>query len=206
MKIKEIKILRSVLSKEIGRTWPVFLLKCMIKNRSIFNKTHWVGKKKDEVKFVKRFSLASAIYLELQNRFDKNKAFEIIRKMLVPIGCDEQWNHLKSLNLGSKTPKEKLIAFNDLMDEKGTPKFNKREHIRQDENIRHFVIKRCVFKDFFTEAGTPKLTKLFCEVDREFFPKAFPELKFHRNGLWENTIAYGKDHCEFVFGGNENVG
>jgi len=197
--MKEFNLIKSILSKEIGWIWPIFLLKCMIKKRSIFNKTHWIGKKNDETKFVKRLSLASAIYLELQNGFDKNKAFEIMREMLIPIGCNEQWNHLKSLNLKSKASMDKLMAFNDLMDEKGAPKFNRREYIRQDENICHFVIKRCIFKDFFTEAGTPELTKLFCEVDREFFPKAFPEFKFHRNGSWENTIAYGKDHCEFVF-------
>ncbi len=37
---------------------------------------------------------------------------------------------------------------------------------------------------------SPELTKIFYEVDKEFFPKAFPEFKFHRNGSWENTIVW----------------
>ena len=43
------------------------------------------------------------------------------------------------------------------------------------------------------------LGKLFCEVDREFFPEAFPDFRFHRGDSWDNTIAYGKDHCDFIF-------
>jgi len=62
-----------------------------------------------------------------------------------------------------------------------------------------FCYYEMYFQRFFTEVGTPELTKLFCDVDREFFPKAFPDFKFHRGSSWENTIAYGMDHCEFIF-------
>ena len=96
-------------------------------------------------------------------------------------------------------PMEKLTVFNNIMSKKGIAKFNKLEYIRQDEDICHFIIRRCVFHDFFTEVGVPELTKLFCEVDKVFFSKAFPEFEFHRNGSWENTIAHGKDYCDFVF-------
>jgi hypothetical protein len=58
--------------------------------------------------------------------------------------------------------------------------------------------------DFFTEVGTPELTRLFCEVDREFFPRAFPDLRFYRGDSWENTIAYGKNQCEFIFETKQN--
>lgn len=122
-----------------------------------------------------------------------------MREILIPIGCNEQWNHLQSLGISNEEPMKRLRAFNDLMDKEGTPQFNKREYVEQSDNICHFVITRCIFKDFFTEAGTPELTKLFCEVDKEFFPKAFPDFKFHRGSSWENTIAYGRDHCEFIF-------
>ncbi len=199
MRIKEIKTIKSVLSQEFGSLWLPFLLKCIIKKRGIFNKTHWARSKNPELKFVKRLSLVSALYLELQDKFGKEKAFEIAKRILVPIGCDEQMNHLKSLNLENKAPMERLMAFNNLMDEKGVLRFNRWEYIKHDENTCNFIIQRCIFHDFFTEVGTPELTKLFCEIDRRFFPKAFPEFEFHRNGSWENTLAYGKDHCEFVF-------
>jgi hypothetical protein len=199
MKIEEIKIMKSVLGKEIGWLWPIFLLKCLFRKRSVFNKSRWSKSEGAESEFVKSFSFASAVYLELQKKLGKEKAFEIMKNILIPIGCNEQWKHFQSLEVLGKKPMEKFMEFNDLMDRKGAPQFNKRKYIKQDDYICHFVITRCVFYDFFAEVGTPELTTMFCEVDREFFPKAFPDFNFHRGNSWENTIAYGKDHCKFVF-------
>ena len=39
-----------------------------------------------------------------------------------------------------------------------------------------FRITRCLFHEFFTAVGTPELTQLFCAIDEEFFPRAFPQL------------------------------
>ena len=199
MKTKEVKIINSVLSKEIGWSWPLFLVKSLVRGNAIFKKTHWAEVKDRESVFVKRFSLACAVYVGLLEKVGKEKAFAVVRNILVPIGLNEQWNHLNSLRLSEYTGMARLMAFNDLMDKKGAPQFNRREYVKQNTNICHFIITRCVFYDFFTEAGTPELTKLFCEVDREFFPEAFPDFSFGRGNSWENTIAYGKDHCDFIF-------
>ena len=199
MKIQEAKIIKSVLGKEIGWSWPLFLVKSLIKGNAIFRKTHWAKAKGGESEFVKRFSLASAVYVGLGGKIGKEKAFEVVKKILVPIGVNEQWNHLDSLHLSENTGMARLMAFHSLMDKKGAPQFNKREYVKQNGNICHFTITRCVFYDFFTDVGTPELTKLFCEVDSEFFPGAFPDFKFGRGNSWENTIAYGKDHCDFIF-------
>jgi hypothetical protein len=91
------------------------------------------------------------------------------------------------------------MKFHNLMDREGAPQFNTRNYVKRNDMTCHFKITRCVFNDFFTDVQFPELTKLFCEVDKEFFPHAFPEFSFHRDGSWENTIAYGKDHCEFIF-------
>jgi hypothetical protein len=53
--------------------------------------------------------------------------------------------------------------------------------------------------------GNGIIKKLSCEVDRRFFPEAFPGLIFHRGNSWEKTIVYGKDHCEFVFEKKEAI-
>jgi hypothetical protein len=199
MKIREVKIIKSVLSKTIGWSWPLFLVKCLIKGNAIFGKTHWAEVKSQELRLVKRLSLVCALYVGLGDKTGKEKAFEIMKKMLLAIGCSEQWNHLNSLNLSKDSGMVGLMYFNDLMDKKGAPQFNKREYVKQNNNICHFIITRCVFYDFFTETGTPELTRLFCEVDREFFPRAFPDFRFYRGTSWENTIAYGKDRCDFIF-------
>jgi len=116
VKFADIRIIGSALNAIFGWSWPVVLLKALIRKKAVLSKTRWSDAQGPESEFVKRISLAPALYLELGER-----------------------------------------------------------------------------------AGTPELTKLFCEVDRRFFPKAFPGLRFHRGDSWENTIACGKDRCESVF-------
>ena len=199
MKRKEIQNIKSILRASIGWSWPIVLVKALFRKNALFSKTRWSNTGGSEAEFVKRISIASALYIELGKRIGKEKAFEVLDDLLVSIGCNEQWDHLNSMDVIEGSGMERLMAFNNLMDQKGAPRFNKREYVTQDEDTCHFLITRCVFHDFFTETGTPELTKLFCEVDRRFFPEAFPDFRFHRGDSWENTIAYGKNHCEFVF-------
>jgi hypothetical protein len=199
MKAGELRRVQRVLGDAMGWRWPFLVLKCLARRRAILGSTQWARANSGEAAFVKRFSLASALYLEIADRMGEQQAFDAMRRILVPIGCDEQWTHMKSLRSTAGTPMGRLMAFHDLMDEKGAPRFNKREYVERSDHVCHFAITRCVFHDFFTQAGTPELTKLFCEVDREFFPAAFPEMEFHRGDSWENTIAYGKESCTFIF-------
>lgn len=199
MKMKEIKFIKSVLSKEIGWSWPLFLIKCLIRKRSVFNNTYWANEKGAESKFAKRLSISAVIFLNLIEKMGKERAFEIMRKILVPTSCNEQWKNLSSLNISHKKSMDKLFAFYDFMGKGGVGQFVQRTLIKQDDNILHYEVRNCIFARFYKETGMPELTQLFCEVDKEFFPKAFPGIKFHRGDSWENTIAYGKDHCEFIF-------
>ena len=199
MKIRELKTVRNVLSDVIGWTWPFLAVKGLSRRSAIFASTQWAGEKSRESDFVKRFSLTSAIYLELLDRMGTQEAFDTMRRIVVPIGCNEQWTHMRSLGNRAETPMGRLMAFHNLMDKKGAPQFNTREYVERSENVCHFAIIRCVFHDFFTQAGMPELTKLCCEVDREFFSAAFPDLNFHRGDSWDNTIAYGREFCTFIF-------
>jgi hypothetical protein len=201
VKIRELKTVRGVLGDidGVGWRWPFLVAEGLARKKAIFACTQWAREDSREADFVERVSLASAIYLELMERLGKEEAFEAMRRLLVPIGCNEQWAHLRSLGNTAQTPMGRLMAFHQLMDKKGAPQFNQRDYLERSEDACHFAIKRCVFHDFFTQAGTPELTKLFCEVDRQFFGPAFPELEFHRGGSWENTIAYGRESCTFIF-------
>ena len=130
----------------------------------------------------------------------QDEAMKLMQEMLVTIGCQEQWGHLQAMEVReSASEMERLSAFHELMDHKGGPRFNSRTFIRDDNDICQFRITRCVFYDFFSAVGAAELTRAFCEVDRRFFSAAFPGVAFHRGGSWENTIAYGKQTCEFVF-------
>jgi hypothetical protein len=199
MNVGEIRVVKDVLSEVVGWKWPYILIKGLARKKAIFASTQWAKERDSESSFVRRFSLPSALFLELADRIGRQEAFAAMRRILVPIGCSEQWSHLRSLKDSATTPMRRLMAFHDLMDERGAPQFNRREYVERSDNTCHFVITRCVFNDFFTEAGTPELTRLFCEVDSEFFPAAFPEFTFHRGHSCENTIAFGEDRCEFIF-------
>ncbi len=199
MNIHEAKITASVLIEEVGWSWPLLMARCLRRKNEIFKQTHWSKEKGPEVEYVKRLPIVSAVFLELQEKISKDRAFEIMRKAIVPIGLNETLKSFQALDVSGDDPLEKLMEYFDLIDEEGAGRFCIREYPQKDDNACHRVVTKCPFHGFFVEAGTPELTQLFCEVDIAFYPRAFPALEFHRGGSLENTIAYGKDHCDFIF-------
>jgi len=199
MKFMEIKVMKSVLSEELGWSWPLFLAKCMFKKRSIYKNTSWANRNDVEAQFARRLSISVAIYLELSKQMGKNLAFEVTRRIVVPIGVNEQVRNVESLGATDKEAIEQLLAFYGFMGIKGVGNFVNRRLLKADSNVLHYEVRNCFFARFYQETETPELTRLFCEVDTEFFPKAFPEFEFHRGASYENTIAYGRDHCTFIF-------
>ncbi|MBA7592647.1 hypothetical protein ES708_34839 [subsurface metagenome] len=199
MKIIEIKIMKSVLSEGIGWSWPLFLIRCLIRKSSVFKNTHWAKEKSTESEFAKRLSIAAAIYLSLVEKIRKEKALELMREILIPVSVSEMEQNLDSSNISGKRGIDKLSAFWDSTRKGGVGQFNQETLIKLNRYVLHYQVTNCFFARFYQETGTPELTKLLCESDKEFWPKAFSDLKFHRGSSWENTIAYGKDHCEFIF-------
>ncbi|MBC2715492.1 MAG: L-2-amino-thiazoline-4-carboxylic acid hydrolase [Desulfobacteraceae bacterium] len=195
-----IKLIFFTLSSEVGGFWPLLLVKSLLKRNDIVKQTRWASDavSGQEAGYAKRFAMASALYLKLGEKVGKQKAFDVMRRILVPIGCNAVQKHFNSLNLSNLSGMPRLMAFNDLMVKNDEAKFNVREYVTVNDSICHYIIKRCVVYDFLLEAGTPELTRLICDVDKEFFPQAFPDFTFDRGNSWENTIAYGKAHCDFI--------
>jgi len=205
MKLSEITIIKSALNKELGLSWLPLLVKCRADTRKIFGQTHWVKEKSIESTLAKRLVISTAIYRELLKRLDREKAFEIMREILVPIGTKEQLGNLDKWGVSQKSGMGKLLAFYDAMGKNGIGQFVKRTVIEKTDNTLSFEVRNCFFKRFYEETGTPELTQLFCEVDIEFFSRAFPEFRFHRGDSLTNTVAYGKDRCDFIFEKNHRV-
>ena len=199
MKISEIRTITSVLSREVGLRWPLILVKSLTRRREVLNSTRWAKEESTESEFARRLSISAAIYLNLLERTEKEKAFEIMRKILVPIGCDEQMDNLDALNVSNRPSMERLLAFYDFMGAGGVGQFVERKLIQKDEDRLHYEVRNCFFHRFYQEVGVPELAKLFCKVDEQFFPRAFPDFKFHRGGSSQNTVAYGRDRCVFIF-------
>lgn len=153
----------------------------------------------EEMAFVKRLPLVSAFYLELVGISDTKKAINTMRSIIVPVGVNESMKGFRTLKDHYSTPMEYLISYLDYIDEKGAGRFCSREYAKKNDHVCHRIVTKCPFHGFFSDAGTPELTQLFCEVDRVFYEKAFPGLVFHRGDSWKNTIASGKNHCDFIF-------
>lgn len=196
MKIKEGIIVYRVLSKEYGSKWPALLIKSLRRKSELLKKAKWSTT--EEMEFVKRLPLVSAFYLELASISGVEKAIDIMRSIIVPIGLNESMEGFRTLKDDYSTPMEHLVSYLDYVDEKGVGRFCDRKYLKKNDVVSHRVVTKCPFNKFFREAGTPELTQLFCEVDRVFYEKAFPGLVFHRGDSWENTMAYGKDHCDFI--------
>ena len=194
----------SVLSEEIGWRWPIFLIRALIRKISIFKSTHWAEQEVVEAEFANRLCMSAAIYLGLVERLGQDRAFEAMRRILVPIGCQEQLDNVNSLGVADKRGMDRLWAFYDFMGQGGVGRFVERTIVRKSDDVLHYEVRGCFFDRFYREVGMPELTKLFCEVDTEFFTQAFPEFRFHRGDSLENTVAYGKDHCVFIFEGRDS--
>ena len=199
MKLSEAGVMMGVLRKEAGLSMFPLLVRAQLAKGNVFRKTRWVGETGVESAFAKRLSISAALYHELLKKFDGEKAFTVMRRILVPIGTAEQLANLDTWGVSPKSGMEKLLAFYDAMGKGGVGRFVKRTIMEKNERALHFEVRNCFFKRFYEETGTPELTRLFCEVDIEFFSRGFPDFAFSRGDSLENTVAYGKEHCDFIF-------
>lgn len=192
-------IVKKVLKKELGWAWFFFLFRCLLLSKSLFKNSRWGKLKNAESNFIKPYAVVAMLCIKLKKKLGMEKAINAMRNIIVPLGCNQQNALMNSINITDDEPMKRLMAFNNLMDIKSATQFNDRLYIKKTNNICHFKIRRCIYKDFFDAVNTPELTQLFCEVDKEFFIPAFPKFKVHRGSSWENTLAYGKKECDFIF-------
>jgi len=149
MKLKETQIITSILRTRIGWSFPILILKARARKKVKLSETRWSSISGSESEFVRRISLAPALYVELEKSVGREGAFEVMEDLLASVGCNEQWEHLKALDAVEGTTMARLMAFNKRRNQKATPRINKRGYVEQNERICHFVITRCIFHNFF---------------------------------------------------------
>lgn len=195
-----IQHIASTLNGAVGWRWPAVMLRSVMDRPAVMKKTKWGtnGAPAAEIRYVKQFALAAATYLNLGKKIGKERAFETMRSLLVPLGCAAVQKRFDALDLAAVHGIKRLLAFNEQMEQNDEARFNDRKYITKTDDTCHYVILHCIVFDFFSQAGTPELTRLICEVDQVFYARAFPDFTFDRNGSWENTIAYGRPQCDFL--------
>ncbi len=127
-KNKKWVIIKKVLKRELGRTWFFFLFKCLLPSKSLFKNSRWGKVKNAESDFIKPYSLAATLYIKLKEKFGKERAFKIMRNIIVPVGCNQQTALLNLIDISDDEPMKRLMAFNNLMEKKGATQFNDRQY------------------------------------------------------------------------------
>ena len=188
----------SVLRRFAGGSWPIVLLKGLLGTQALVKRSHWKGRRDEQAAFVRRLALLPALYLQLKPRLGTEQALVAFRQMMVTIGVREVNGILQSLTDHPTDPMNKLLAFLEVGQRESPNKFYPFTIVAQTPDRFHYQITGCFVHEFFTEIGMPELTSLFCDIDEEFYPSAFPELHFQRDGDMAHTIGRGHPVCEFV--------
>ena len=146
--------------------------------------------------FLKTTVLHTWMYIRLKPKVGQERAYEIVRALVLPIGLAVQQGNFR--NVEAPRTFENLIAYQQRTNREGPTRWNEMEVVEQSDRKYEFRVKNCMFHEFYTRLGVPELTKLMCEVDNAIFNTYFPEeLTFHRNGIG-NRIADGAPECHFV--------
>ncbi len=193
------KALRPLLRRELGIFWNLRFSLARRRGRALFRRTHWYGRHTPEAEFIARLAVLPALYRMLKLRFGQQQAIQKMRPLCLAVGLEEQWYLFERMPLNQETTMKRLLDFNTIMERFGIARFNPRRYTKLNESVCHFIVTRCVVHDFLREARTPELAPLFCEIDYQFYPRALTGLRFHRGSARDNTIANGRNHCDFVW-------
>lgn len=192
---KTILIVIGVLSGYIKK-WPIFAC------RLLFT----FGKFKREISselpkdFIESTTFMAHLYLCLQEKMNKNKAFEVTRAVVLTTGLALQQANFR--NVEAERTYSNLITYQKRTNKEGSTKLNTMKIIEETENRYEFIVTRCLFYEFFDELGMKELTSIMCSIDNAIFGSYMGDtLTFHRGGK-DNTIFNGNSECRFVIENN----
>jgi hypothetical protein len=146
--------------------------------------------------FLKSSGLILLIYKRLIPRIGQEKAFEVVRAVMLPVGLATQQANFR--NVEEERTFENLIRYQQRTNKEGPTRLNKVVIEKQSGELYRFKVTRCLFFEFFDSQGAPELTKLMCSVDNAIFNTYLPEkVVFHREGTG-HRMADGCPHCLFI--------
>jgi hypothetical protein len=146
--------------------------------------------------FLQIVALQTWMYKRLKERIGQEKAYEIVRACVLPIGLALQQGNFRAV----EAPRtfENLVAYQQRTNREGPTRWNKMDILEQTEQRYEFRVSKCLFHELYTTIEMPELTRLMCEVDNAILSSYLPEqVTFHRNAPG-NRIADGAPACHFV--------
>lgn len=146
--------------------------------------------------FVEVTALQTWMYIRLKGRIGKEKAYEVLRALVLPAGLAVQQSNFRCVE--ARRTFENLITYIQRTNREGPTRWNRVEILEQSEHKYEIRVHNCMFHEVYTQLGVPELTGLMCAVDNAIFNTYLPDrITFHRNGIG-NRIADGASACHFV--------
>jgi hypothetical protein len=170
----------------------VFFIKTIVTFKR-FKKTIEIDLPKE---FINSSGLIAWLYIRLKKKIGKEKAYEIIRVIILCSGLAIQQANFR--NVEAERTFENLVKYQKKVKNEGITKLNQMEIIEQTENRYVYKVTKCMFYEFFKYLDVPELTRIMCSIDNAIFNSYLPEkIIFHRNGI-NNRIADGALECMFI--------
>lgn len=196
-----IDAIKPVLKREYGALWLLNLLGAFGLAEQLFKRSRWGGHKTAEAAYAKTLMIFPAFYIMLKKKYkDKELVMEVSREIIT--GIVQTADSLTTRNffldqIGS--PFERWLKYRSTLIMEGFGRFNTIEDVYISRHRMHYVVRRCIFHDVFTEAGAPELTPIICDYDFKYHSAVFREFYFDRNGNPNNTIGHGAELCHYVW-------
>lgn len=141
-------------------------------------------------------ALQTWMYIRLKDRLGQERAYEIVRAFVLPIGLAIQQGNFR--NVEAPRTFENLIEYQQRTHRESITRWNTMQVLEQSSDRYEIRVTECMYYRFFNSLGVPELTRLMCSVDNAIFNSYLPEeITFHRNGIG-NRIVDGAEACHFV--------
>lgn len=147
--------------------------------------------------FIRSSGFMLHLYGRLQQRFTKEKAFEITRASVLCSALAIMQANFKSVE--EKRSFENLVRNQQQANKIGVTRLNTMEILNLDyeKGEYRFCVTKCMFFEFFQRYGAPELTSIMCSADNAIFNSYLPnQITFHR-GVGR-TMLEGAEKCDFL--------
>ena len=190
------KVTTPILAHLLGREmrFPrLFLFRCALT----------VGRFKSRIdprfpkELVKLTALPLWVYINLKKRIGQQKAFEIMRVVILTGGI-AQWN------LAYETV-DKERTFDALCDEEllvsktGPTRWNTLEVISRTPRRFEIKVTRCLYHELAMSLGIPEITPVVCQIDSAAFNSYLPDRVVFNRGGPNRRISDGNSECTFIW-------
>jgi hypothetical protein len=191
--------LRAVLVRHYGWLWPLALVRCAVRWRTLFGQTRWAGRDDDEARQVRALALIPAVYLMLRERLGAS-ALALTQELAAGVLAAANARLAREVTWpATGDPRARWHAFFDRAVARGVGAFNESECLSVDLERFQFRVRRCLFADIARDIGLPELARMTCDLAVPFCRELLPSYAFRRNGSPESTLAYGHPHCDYVW-------